>query len=551
MTDSVLDALKKRLNAAGWTPGKKDVSTLMEHWLEFTPQERETLEKVIAKMDQLAVGRSLNLWPSVNVRIKGDWARSLGRAILKNQQDESVDWLAEMITSETDPRTRKGFIQAVGAGLQTKDKEIKFKKKLVDAVLEAAERVDLQLPEIKALSETLGKSADPRAAVVLKSLAKRGGNTARSELILERDAARSVESSNVKIDLTKLMDLSDGVAKKVVLWFVPGIETIAMRSSLFASAEKLSPGVILMESASGQAIRSNQLWQEIGVVLGEIDADDITALAQLVASSEARLRGAMSGLDVDGKIRLRFDQRNDEVEKKETRPLTGKHMGPWAFAEALGREGCGVISDGRDSHWQLRLLKHDKKTLVAVVPKKFEDMRWQWRTDASKEVDGSSQSTIAAAIVALAAPRAGESIWDPFCGAGTELVIASQMTNGKAKLLGTDINPDAIKIAQETTKRLGVTAELRQSDALTITEKFSIVLTNPPFGMRTARGEARGILESFFGKIRMRLLSGGRFVLLSNAPAGTAQWGKAAGLKLVESIPVRLGGMSCELQRFE
>lgn len=552
MTNELLDNLKKRLNASGWTPGKKDVSTLIEHWLEFSPDERESLEKVIAKMDQLAVGRSVHLWPQLNVRIKGDWARSLGRAILKNQQDEAVSWLAKMIVNESDSRVRKGFIQAVGAGLQAKDKELKYRKTLVDAVLTAAERKDLQAPEIKALTETLGKSADPRALVVLKSLSTRGGDTTRSEMILERDHARSEETVDVKIDLAKLMDGPDGISKNVVCWFVPGIETLAIRSGLFGPTEKLVTGALLVESALGKALRSNLLWTEIGVVLGEVATDDIAAVAQLVAKFEGRLRQAMSGLDAASKIRIRFDHRTGHHAPNEEKAKHGKKLvGPWAFAEALTRENCGIISDGRDSHWQLRLMKHNHKTLVVIVPRKAEDDRWSWRSIGSQELEGSSQSTIAAAIIALAAPRASDTIWDPFCGAGTELMIASIQTGGQAKLLGTDINPDAIQAARSMAKKQNITIELRQSDALAISDKFSMVVTNPPFGMRTARGEARGILESFFAKLRMRLTAGGRFVLLSHAPAATAGWGKAAGLKLVESIPVKLGGMTCELQRFE
>lgn len=553
MTQSGLDSIKQRLNASGWTPGKKDVPALLEHWLEFTPEERETLEKVLAKMDQLAVGRSVHLWPNVSVRVRGDWARSLGRAILKNQQEESIAWLAKMVVGEPDPRARKGFIQAVGAGLQAKDKELKFRSGLVEAVIAAAERTDLQAPEIKALSETLGKSADPRAAVVLASLAQRGGDVGRSQMILERDNARANETSEVAIDLAKFMDQDDGVSRNLLFWFVPGVETLALRSGAFGSVDKIAPGVISVESGKGAALRANLLWLEVGVVLGTVTGDDASGVAKLVAQCEERLRRSMSGLPHDGKIRLRFDQRaEDTVGEKESKSKTpAKRMGPWAFAEALTREQCGIISDGRDSHWQLRLLKHGSATLVAIVPKKIEDTRWTWRTSMAQELEGSSQSTIAAAIVALAAPRVGESVWDPFCGAGTELIVAGRQFPGKLKMFGTDINPSAIDAARDAAKKQGVAVELRQCDALTITEKFSIILTNPPFGMRTARGEARGILESLFGKIRMRLNSGGRLVLLSHAPAGTAAWGKAAGLRLVESIPVKLGGMTCELQRFE
>ena len=68
--------------------------------------------------------------------------------------------------------------------------------------------------------------------------------------------------------------------------------------------------------------------------------------------------------------------------------------------------------------------------------------------------------------------------------------------------------------------------------------------------MRTARGEARGVLEEWIKRLPRVLSSRGRMVMLSPAPQATAQWGLEAGLRLEESIAVRLGGMVCELQRF-
>ncbi len=538
MTQSVVEEIKKKLTQSSWTPGKKDVSILLENWLAFSEEEREELEKSLAKLDAQAVDRATNLWNNIHVRIRGDWARPLARAIVKNQQETSLEWLAQMVNHESDPRARKGFIQAVGGGLQ--GKELKKRSILVDAILAASARRDLHLPEVKALTEALGKSADPRAVNALKLLAGQGGEVGRSQLILERDTARANENDDVTIDLATLMDGEKGTAKDLVFWFVPGLEKLALRTGVFGSADTLSQGVLLVESGLGKTLRDNLLWQEVGVVLGRVPANSAEAVAKVVARSSPRLRASMKGLKADAKIRLRIDQSGEE---------NGPKIGAWAFAEALAKENCDIMNDGRNAHWQVRLLQHGTNHLVVAVSKKHVDARWTWR--GSQDIEGSSQSTVAAGIVALAAPRANDTIWDPFCGAGTELVIASRVTSGKAKLFGTDVNPNAIEAAKRKAAELGIAMELRHCDALTISERFSTIVTNPPFGMRTSRGEARGILEELFRRIRARLGNGGRFVLLSHAPAATADWGKNAGLRLVESIPVKLGGISCELQRFE
>ena len=101
-------------------------------------------------------------------------------------------------------------------------------------------------------------------------------------------------------------------------------------------------------------------------------------------------------------------------------------------------------------------------------------------------------------------------------------------------------------------QKAGVSANIYLEDALRFQDRpFDVVITNPPFGMRTLRGGARDLLDEFLGTIKQRLAPKARVVMLSHAPNSTIQWAAAGRLRLVRSFPVRLGAMTCELQHFE
>ena len=143
----------------------------------------------------------------------------------------------------------------------------------------------------------------------------------------------------------------------------------------------------------------------------------------------------------------------------------------------------------------------------------------------------------------------------PFCGAATELILAGKRARenrNAVTLLGTDLSERALDAGLVALQKSGVSADVFLEDALGFQERpFDVVLTNPPFGMRTLRGGARDLLDEFLGTIKRRLSQNARVVLLSHAPNSTIQWAAAGRLRLVRSFPVRLGGMNCELQHFE
>ena len=96
-----------------------------------------------------------------------------------------------------------------------------------------------------------------------------------------------------------------------------------------------------------------------------------------------------------------------------------------------------------------------------------------------------------------------EIVWDPFCGSGLEL-IESALAGGVGQVVGTDIDPAAIAIAEANfkaaklpgTKAAFHTADFR--DIIRIPEldrgKVSLVISNPPLGRRV-----RTMVEAYVG----------------------------------------------------
>lgn len=107
-------------------------------------------------------------------------------------------------------------------------------------------------------------------------------------------------------------------------------------------------------------------------------------------------------------------------------------------------------------------------------------------------------------------------ILDPFCGAGTILLVAGELWPN-TRLCGSDISPPKVAGARENLDAHGLLdrADLRQGDARQLTElwaghRFDAVVTNPPFGKQLGA-------DTNFDRLYWRLLSG----LVPLTPPGT------------------------------
>jgi 23S rRNA G2445 N2-methylase RlmL len=153
----------------------------------------------------------------------------------------------------------------------------------------------------------------------------------------------------------------------------------------------------------------------------------------------------------------------------------------------------------------------------------------------------------------LAGPYADETVWDPFCGSGLELIERVRLT-GVSRILGTDLSPDATAAARANWAAAlfpGIRADFVARDFREFTAipnwgpaSVSLMITNPPLGKRVPIPNLRGLLEELFAVASIALRPGGRLVWINPLRIKPP----ASSLRLEFQQTVDLGGFSCRLE---
>jgi predicted RNA methylase len=539
MTDAPVELIQARIANPGWTPGRNDMRDLLGAWRLLEDAEREVMEKRLARLDAPSVKRVMELFAGLDERSRGELTRPIMKSYFKVVGDLGIDDQSAFPSrcfQDRSPRVRKSVAQAIGSSWDDMGRELK--NSLVRQISECLPKASDD-SERKAMVEALGKSGDQGALRALNDLKQAGlgvaaNVAARAKLTLERDVVRGDSSQD--FCQPECLD-----SMGVVLWFTPGVEHVARSRDPLLGAEVLESGVLRPEGVKWSQLGRNPLWRTAGVIVHKMtdatDAKNPSKLAQSLAAKADRVTASTS-LGQLGPVRVRLGRDDGR----------GRTF-VWDFAAALSGIQCGLINDGRDAHWELRVVGR----YLILVPLKISDDRFAWRDETA---DGASDPTIAAALVDFAELKSCEMVYDPFCGAATELILAGQKVMG-LRLVGSDINDRSVSAARVAISKSGLSVRVERGDALSFDScsfsggPFDAVITNPPFGMRTVRGGARDLLQDFLFNIRKRLNRGGRVVLLSHAPVSTIHWAEAGGLVLSKSLPVQLGAMRCELQRFD
>ncbi len=548
MMNAPIELIQARIATPGWTPGRKDMSNLLAVWGQLEGAERESMQKRLARLDAPSVNKAMELFFCADARTRGELARCLLKSYFKVTLQLRLDDLMAFprkCFEDSETRVRKATAQAIGSSWadicgvvgspNCNAVNAQFKASLVDMLVSRVSLAE-DVSELKAITDALGKSGDSAALKALSGMSdsKKASTSSKAMLTLQRDVLRGDSSDD--LCYPERLD-QDGVG----LWFTPGIELLALKIvASLKNGKIVDEGVLLFEGVRWQDLSTGLLWRRAGVVIGKnsrgLAPYSSQELGQLVAGAASKIIAATS-VGPQGLVRIRLGRDDGR-----TRAFV------WEFAEVLAKANCGLINDGREAHWELQTVGN----LVLLVPLKMPDDRFSWR-DSS--VDGASDPSIAAALVEMAELRPNQIVYDPFCGAATELILAGKRARenrNAVTLLGTDLSERALDAGLVALQKSGVSADVFLEDALGFQERpFDVVLTNPPFGMRTLRGGARDLLDEFLGTIKRRLSQNARVVLLSHAPNSTIQWAAAGRLRLVRSFPVRLGGMNCELQHFE
>jgi hypothetical protein len=202
-------------------------------------------------------------------------------------------------------------------------------------------------------------------------------------------------------------------------------------------------------------------------------------------------------------------------------------------------EVWGWVNSARS--WQVNVDLMGGRLLATVG-----DLHLTRRQGRLERVPASTTPLLAAALVRLARVPPRATVLDPFCGAGTNLLLAGAMTEF-GLLLGGDVRADSLERAATNATHRSAPVRLVRADATRqpwVDASIDRVVANLPFGKRVGSHAANQVLYPAFLRELDRLLPGdGRAVLLTEDKrllVETVQ--RARGLRVVSERTFGSGG---------
>lgn len=554
-------ALAARVRDPGYTPGIRDLPALLGLFETDDEELAKAAERAVLRIEgrhtaRLVRGLVGRLATSVRPA-RGRLARLVGRLAASAPADardavaEARAWLASAL-DDTDPKTRHTAARALGKLRPSAATEREELERVLLAAWDAGSEEDR-----RALADALGKIGSTAARERLAGAGAGAGTRAHAG-----GAAHASEGGRERRE--------HGLAER------------ATRAALMIdrSAARARPGAIDLERAAGgplairfhartglEEIVSRELgesWRPRVAGPGLVDARLVGPLAHAAA-----IRTALHvGFPLDP-VPVQGDELAEAIVRAITEPralsilraFTRTDGGPirfrlawargghrralaWRCAELVAAATKELVNDPTESTWEIVVDDHRDRVALELVPRGFTDDRFAYR---GATVPASSHPSIAAALARLVPARPDDVVWDPFVGAGAELVERARL-GPYAALLGTDLEQSALAAARANLHRAGIDdATLTLADATTFDAKgVSLVITNPPMGRRVQRGSHGELLERFVDHVARLLVPGGALVWAA-PDAGLAARAERAGLVLEHAFTVDMGGFPAEL----
>lgn len=523
-------ALAARLSDRGWTPKLKDVADLLALFDDADEDVAREAGRAVSRVDAQHGARVAELVVTAAraatrpargrlTRYAGDIARELEKA--GGDASGLAAWLREAAL-DADPKTRRAAARGLGKLRPTPE---------ASAVL--AEAFD-RFPEAddrKPVAEALGKVGGEAARAKLAS----GEEFVRARLVLERDAARA-RPQEIDVDAA-LRDA--GVFE--VRWHVRrGLEEVLVEELAAAGAKVRAPGIVTGRPADGARLSdvlAPRTALDVALPLAPTRLEG--GLAETVARALARpetkklVRALTKG---EGPARFRLAFRGGGHHRKTA----------WNVAERMSADGDpALVNDPTSSTWEVLVDEHEGTVFLELVPRAWDDTRFSYR---GKTVPASSHPTIAAALARVSPRRPDDVVWDPFTGAGAELVERAKI-GPYARLVGTDLEPAAVEAARANLDAAGVEgASVTQGDAVTTRPAgVTAIISNPPMGRRVQRGGHLPLLEMFVRHAGEVLGIGGTLTWIVPEPKSIAREARNAGFVTERALTVDMGGFAGEL----
>jgi len=387
--------------------------------------------------------------------------------------------------------------------------------------------------ERRALAEALGKVGGDDALARLKAL----GASDDSELMRRRDRAVLMADRTAKRDIASMIasDVAPPRPITIQLGCRPGLGALLGEelASLGITARPI--GDRCAELRIDQPLASlfaARLWATAAIPIALVAGDDLAAAITQTITAPATLDLLRAWTRGPIRWRLGFSHGH-------------KRAIVWRVARDVTARVPALINDPTATTWDI-LVDDDARTL-SLAPRRIDDPRFAYRV---ADVPAASHPTVAAALARLGEARAGDRVWDPFCGSGLELVECARRGAARS-LLGTDLDAGALDAARANLDAAGVRAELAASDARShLPGPVDLIVTNPPLGSRVQL-DAVALLVAALPNFARALAPRGRLVWITPAPRKTSPVAEQLGLERTRSYPVDLGGVRGQLERWD
>ena len=535
------EELFAKLKNPAFTPSLTDLAGLWRLLPSANEEEEKTLVKVLLRRDVDALKEGLKI--DLASDQSGNIAAALGRIAAETWKDEKSD--SQLVSEtgrilvhilETTPensRSVKSAIRALG-NLEEFDSA---------DVLHSFWSSPHAQKHMQALIIALGKVGDSRSLELLE----RDSATINEQLSLRAALASAILLLKRRIQRSEKSEID---ARAVVPGFGPvevrfhcraGLEQILIDEcprNWEATAQKQGEVLVKYSGPIGDLFKVRTA-ESFGFPIRVTGATNSIEAVE-IALTDPRTRALIKGL-TQGRPTYRLEWSDDGARRSVTRDL----------ATRISKRAPELVNETRQPLWQLVIRRRVREIDIELFPRGLHDPRFAWR---SSTVAASSHAPLSAALVRLSRPAENDVVWDPFAGAGTELIERALVCRAK-KIVGTDLSSSAIVAAKENFIRAKSTkAEIDPIEFINSScfdnppKNISKIITNPPLGRRVEAGGAEDLLARFLPVAYESLCPGGKLVWVTPSAAVTDKVAIRLGFEILFHADFDMGGFHAQIQ---
>jgi len=521
--------LRDAIASPSFTPGARDVEPLLGLLSGPDDDVASAALHALVRGPALAVARKR--FDGSKAPLRGRLCELVARIADREPNEDARAWLETRLRDE-DSVVRRRAARALGRQGAPESERV-----LIQALGVATSDA-----ERKAIVQALGNLGGEKSLVALDSLGTATGELAR----VTGEARTKLERTRVRAVATLLDDrASPREASTLLLHVRAGLEPILL-SELTPKLEARKTGrgrVAITLGGPLSVIWRARTFLHCGFPLppehvsggGELGFE--AAVVRALTSDDAM---AIFKTWTRGPIRWRLEWAN----------AGHRRAGTLRVARAIAARRPELVNDPREAPWEAVVHEREDRVNVELWPSGLVDPRFAYRVQT---VPASSHPTIAAALARVGGAKHDDVVWDPFVGAGAELVERARL-GAYRELIGSDTDSTALAAAEANVSAAGLArVRLRRADARVFVpgRPVSLVITNPPMGRRIPNeGKGEKLLLSVLARVAAVLVQGGRFVWMSPRPELTAKRAAEHGLVLRERHSVDMGGLAVEMQMF-